>query len=336
MTDIPQLPDTKKSFWERPEGWAGALFLGLGALAFVYFSSTIMSMLATTLGALTLLGIVGAVVYMALDPKVRNIVWALYQMICKKATGMIIEMDPIAIINGYIEKLEKNRSYMNDQISKLRQQMGSLDRLIKTNEATRQQSLQLMNVAKQQANQGQFMLKSRAAGRLENSNVNLKQLYTKLEVVYRVLTKMYENTGIVLEDTKDEVKTRTIEYNAIKTSSNAFRSAMAVINGDSDKKAIFDQTMEYMADDIGARVGEMEHFMDISKGFMDGIDLQNGVFEQQGLKMLEDWEKQGAGLLLPADQKQQLLAAANDDNNDVNLDEDASNTVKVGKGHKYV
>ena len=139
-----------------------------------------------------------------------------------------------------------------------------------------------------------------------------------------------------MEDTKAEVDTRTREFNAIKASSNAVRSAMSIINGDS-KRQMFDQSMQYMADNIGERVGEMEHFMDISKGFMDGIDLQNGVFEADGLKMLEDWEKKSDCILLPGDEKQQLLSAANDSSNPVDLDEDT--TVKVGRGgsgHKYV
>jgi hypothetical protein len=31
---------------------------------------------------------------------------------------------------------------------------------------------------------------------------------------------------------------------------------------------------------------------------MDSVDLQNGVFEEQGLKMLEEWEKKSSLMLL--------------------------------------
>jgi hypothetical protein len=31
---------------------------------------------------------------------------------------------------------------------------------------------------------------------------------------------------------------------------------------------------------------------------MDSVDLQNGVFEEEGLKMLEQWEKQSTLMLL--------------------------------------
>ncbi len=330
-TELPSVNgNQRKSFWERPEGTTGMVLAGIGALAFFIYSPAILALLSTTLGALITLGVIGAIVFLALDPKFRNMVWAFYQIFCKKVTGAIIEMDPIAIVNAYLEKLEQNRANMVDQIKKLREQMGSLKRLIDSNESTRISQMKNMKAAQSAKNETQFQLSSRKAGRLENSNKNLNELYVKLEVVYRILLKMYENTGYVLEDTRDEVQTRSREYEAIKVSSNAFRSAMSVINGDKDKKALFDDTMEFMAENIGQRVGEMEHFMDISKNLMDGIDLQNGAFEEDGLKMLEQWEKNSTSLLLSGNEKQQAIEAANNEEDTVDLEQ----KVPVGRGSK--
>jgi len=38
--------------------------------------------------------------------------------------------------------------------------------------------------------------------------------------------------------------------------------------------------------------------MEMSSSFMDSIDLQSGVFEEQGLKMLEEYEKRSSLLLM--------------------------------------
>lgn len=56
--------------------------------------------------------------------------------------------------------------------------------------------------------------------------------------------------------------------------------------------------LEAIATDVSSKMGEMENFMQMSEKIMNGIDLQNGVFEEEGLKMLEDWEKKGSSLLL--------------------------------------
>lgn len=339
MATMPTIETEKKSFWARPEGTTGMILAVLAILGFIALAPAIVALLQNTLYALLLGGAVLGIVFLAMDDKFRNMIWSIYQIVCKKMTGMIIELDPIAIVEGYIRTLQKNLQSMEEQIRNLRGQMAALKRVIDQNEAQRVSNLKTASAAKKAANEVQIVINTRKAGRLENSNMTLQALYTKLEVVYRVLMKMRENAGYVLEDTTDEVAVRKREFEAIRVSSNAFRSAMSVINGNPDKKAMFDQTMEYMANDIGQRVGEMEHFMDVSKNFMESIDLQNGVFQEDGLKQLEEWEKSSTNFLLTDKEKKQVIDAAHDEDSVVDLDEDE--TVKVGRGtgrggQKYV
>ena len=108
---------------------------------------------------------------------------------------------------------------------------------------------------------------------------------------------------ILIEDTTDQVKVKEQERKAIRASHSAMRSAMSIIKGDADKRAMFDQAMEVIADDVANKVGEMERFMEMSSSFMNSIDLQNGVFEEQGMKMLEDYEKNSTLLLLGGKEK---------------------------------
>lgn len=95
---------------------------------------------------------------------------------------------------------------------------------------------------------------------------------------------------------------------------------------------MFDQAMEAIADDIGRKVGEMEHFMEISENFMSSIDLQNGVFEEKGLEMLDKWEKEGTSFLLGADKKK-IIDEANTESAVLDLDAPIS-AGKHEKGEK--
>jgi hypothetical protein len=47
--------------------------------------------------------------------------------------------------------------------------------------------------------------------------------------------------------------------------------------------------------------------MEMSANFMDSMDLQNGVFEEDGLKMLENWEQQSTLMLLNEGKKGNTL-----------------------------
>jgi len=143
-----------------------------------------------------------------------------------------------------------------------------------------------------------MLLASRKAARLKETNDKYHQLHQRMEVLNRILNKMHQNSEILLEDTRDQVKLKEQERKAIRTSHSAMKSAMSVISGDPDKRAMFDAAMEAITDDVANKVGEMERFMEMSANFMDSVDLQNGIFQEEGLKMLEKWEKESTLMLL--------------------------------------
>jgi phage shock protein A len=303
-----------KNFWERPEGITGGLFMAalvLGGGYLLYQAlPTLITLASNTLYLAGLLAALAAIVYMVLDPKMRNLVWYIYKSIMRSITGVFVQIDPIGILKSYIEDLKDNLGKMNSQISNLKGQMYKLGEMIKQNNRNIQNNLNLAGKAKETGREALMVLQARKAGRLQDSNVKLEDLYKRMEVLYRVLTKMYENSEIMLEDLSDQVVVKEQEYKAIKASHSAMRSAMNILSGNSDKKYMYDMALEAMAEDVGQKVGEMERFMDMSKNFMDGIDLQNGVFEEEGLAMLDKWEKEGVSFLLGGD-KNKIVAKAN-------------------------
>ncbi|MBN8676843.1 MAG: hypothetical protein J0M29_01380 [Chitinophagales bacterium] len=309
MTDMQ--PIKPKSFWERPEGVTGGLFMAAIVLGggFLLYQAlpTLIKLASNTLYLAGLLAALAAVVYMVLDPKMRNLVWYVYKSIMRWITGIFVQIDPIGILKSYIEDLKDNLGKMNSQISNLKGQMYKLSEMIRQNQRNIQNNLNLAGKAKETGKEAMMVLQARKAGRLQDSNVKLEDLYKRMEVLYRVLTKMYENSEIMLEDLSDQVVVKEQEYKAIKASHSAMRSAMNILSGNSDKKYMYDMALEAMAEDVGQKVGEMERFMDMSKNFMDGIDLQNGVFEEEGLAMLDKWEKEGVSFLLGGD-KNKIVA----------------------------
>ena len=292
----------RKSFWKKPEGVTGAIFLagilaGTGVL-FATIWPTLLAVIQTTMGAVVTLLIIAALIYMALDPKMRNLVWYMYKSVMRSITGVFVNIDPIGILKSYVDSLEDNLRKMSKQIGAIRGQMRKLATIMEQNKKEMNNNMQLASVAKRKGNDKQMMLASRKAARLKDTNAKYQALHNKMEVMYRILTKMYSNSEILLEDTRDQVKMKEQERKAIRASHSAMKSAMSVISGDPDKRAMFDQAMEAVTDDVANKVGEMERFMEMSANFMDSVDLQNGVFEEEGLQMLEKWEKESTLMLL--------------------------------------
>lgn len=302
FSNVDNMTAKPKSFWKRPEGVTGTIFLVgiLGLLGYVLFTGlgTILAFTKTLLGLVVTVAVLGAIVYMALDPKMRALIGYMYKSAMRKITGIFVTIDPIGVLKNYIDDLGDNLKKMGKQIGNLRGQMRKMKTMMTDNNKEIEQNLLIARKAKEMGNQQQLMLASRKAARLKESNGKYEALHSKMSVLYKVLTKMYSNSEILLEDTKDQVRVKEQERKAIRTSHSAMKSAINIISGNSDKRAMFDQAMEVIADDVANKVGEMEQFMEMSADFMDSIDLQNGVFEEQGLKMLEEYEKKSSILLL--------------------------------------
>ncbi|MGB3131773.1 MAG: hypothetical protein WBB26_08875 [Saprospiraceae bacterium] len=292
----------QKSFWKRPEGVTGALVLagliGAGGYLIYTFLGAIIAALSNTLFLAGMLVALFALIYVVLDPKARNLVWYMYKSAMRWITGLFVKMDPIGIMKSYVEDLKDNLGKMNKQITKLRSQMHQLREQIFNNKKQIESSLGQAQTARDSNQESIMVLKSRQAGRLQESNIKLTDLYRKMEILFKVLTRMYQSSEVLAEDITDQVKLKEQERAAIHASHSAMRSAMSVIKGDKDQRALFDEALEHMADDISLKVGEMEQFMEISENFMSSVDLQNGMFEEEGIKMLEKWEKDGVSKLL--------------------------------------
>lgn len=324
-----------KSFWKKPEGKTGMLFagaLGVGGLYVLYKALPfLINIVENTLYLGILLAALGALLYMILDPKMRNLIFYMYKSFMRWITGLFIQIDPIGILKSYVEDLKDNLRKMNKQISVLKGQMRRLKQIMVDNEKSINTNLKLASAAKERDKKGIMILKSRKAGRLKESNMKLDELYRKMEVLYRVLTKMYENSEILLEDIEDQVMVKQQERKAIKASHSAMKSAMNIIAGNSDKKEMFDRALEAIADDVSNKIGEMERFMEMSTNFMDSIDLQNGIFEEEGLELLDKWEKEGVSLILGSEKD--LLV--NDSKGQVDLDAPISVKRDKNKGNQY-
>lgn len=308
---------TTKSFWLKKEGMVGIAFLGFCGWLLSKALPFIIVLLQNTLYTIFLALVLFGILYLLMDRQFRVSVSYIYKMAMRKITGVIWDMDPVSVLKTYINDMEKSRDEMNKQITNLNGQMRSLQGTITRNQQKQESNMVRANKAQELGKTADLFLSTRKAGRAQKSNMTLQALYTKLEVLYRSLGKMYEVSEVLIEDTKDEVESKEIEQKALRAGTNAIRSAMKIYKGDPDKKFIFDQAMESLVDDIAAKKGEIDRFMELSEKVISGVDLDNAVFEEEGFKLLEKWQKESS--LLLGNQKPILIAQAEDHSQVLNL-----------------
>jgi hypothetical protein len=286
-----------KSFWQRPEGKLGMpVLLGLLTVGgfFLYKAlPTIIELMQNTLTAIGLgLGIF-AILAILMNDRFRSTVWYLYKGLMRWFTGIVIELNPIAILESYVEDIKEKIVKMEEQLTGLKGQIGKINIKLTKSRTDWKMEMDRATQAKKMGKDAEVALHTRQAGRLEGYINNMDALYKKMEVLYKVLDKMKYYSEIMVKDTEMTVEIKKEEREAITKSHSVMKSAMSIIKGNDDKKVIFDQAMEFVVDDIGFKVGEMERMLEASTDFINSVDLDNAVYEERGMQMLEDFDKKG-------------------------------------------
>lgn len=310
-----------KSFWEKPEGFTGMLF-GLGAVALLGWGlflalPTIIVLLQNTIYAV-LLG-VGAVVLatVLLDKKNWILAYAMYQSLMRAITGLFVTIDPIGIIENYIRGLKGKIENIEKQLEILLGQKSKVGEQIAQAKKKKQQALELAQQADKQAKKGgenaqamsqQVGLNAKEAQRQQDFIDNIQNMYNKIDFLYRVLSKIAENSRLVLKDTENEVAMKKQERETWIATSSAIKSAQSILVGNPDEMALFEMGMQEVANQVAAKTGEMDRFMDRTKEIMNNIDLRNGIMQDQGMKLLEQFENEQGSVLLSEKDKKRILA----------------------------
>ena len=109
---------TQKSFWKKPEGITGLLFIIGLVVGFYFLLPIILSLIVNTIYLIIFGVILAALIYCIIDPSIRTGFWYLFKMAMRAITGLIVRIDPIAIMEVYISNLKDKREQMSEQISK--------------------------------------------------------------------------------------------------------------------------------------------------------------------------------------------------------------------------
>jgi preprotein translocase subunit Sss1 len=289
----------KRSFWSRPEGILGlAVLLAAGGVGLYYFNEVVEFLIKVTTNTLhlaLLLGALAVLVFLLTSRDVRTATFFLFKTLMRKITGLVIQLDPIAILKIYVDDLKQKRQKMQGQIDTLAGQLVKLNKKINENNEQIKQKFAEANKASSMADRPGMKEASQLAtiegAGLQQMNEKLLPLQRNMQVVLAFMEKVNQSADYIIKETEIKVRLKEVEYKIVKESSNALRTAVSIFKGNPDKKFYFDESMEYIQDDMSQKLGEMKRAMDLSMDFINSVDVQNGILSDKGQAMLEAYNK---------------------------------------------
>lgn len=296
----------EKSFFERREGVLGLMLPAAGIVLAGWLiltkSALILSAMQNLLGIVVVGLIVATLLFMVFDKNTRTIGWFWYRLICRKLTGLVVTVDPEGIVLEHVEKMKDRLSKMQEQINKVQGVKRSVQDTITANKKDIDLKLRSAKKAKESNKQGVYKVRLTTAGRMKEGTIELSKLVEKLEMVMQQLLRLEGAVQVIIEDTEAQVYFRIRNRKAAMAAQGAIRSASAILNGNADK-FLYDSAMDHMADEISNAMGEMEVWMKRSESFLDGIDIENEMFADEGLEMFEQFMSEGPNSIFELKEK---------------------------------
>ncbi len=291
--------DAKRSYWSKPEGIVSLLLLAaIGAVGLTYFNRIVEFLIRVTENTLYLgflLAALALLIFLFTSKDVRTAVFFLWKSFTRGLAGTVIQLNPIAIMKIYIDDLKEKRQKMQGQIDTLAGQLVKLNKKINENNDAIKQKFAEANKANSISDrpgmkEAAHLATIEGAG-LQQMNEKLLPLQRNIQMVLAFMEKVNTSADYLIKETEIKVKLKEIEYNIVKESSNALKTAVSIFKGNPDKKFYFDESMEYIQDDMSQKLGEMKRAMDLSMDFINGVDIQNGILTDKGQAMLEAYNK---------------------------------------------
>jgi hypothetical protein len=295
-----------KSFWARPEGKVGAVVLVATAIAGIYGFLLILpwlAALALTGAELVAAGIAtAAMLYIVTNKTFRNRMKNIFQLGMRWFTGMIIEIDPIGILQNSVDQMIENKGKLDSavaQCSGARQQVqGQMDANNKEirhatslkEEADRQLTRASDALTQQRLNLNRTM-QLQEIGRRMHSNEKLQVILNQTTKLYDLLGRWQNLADFNIENTKAEVKNAKAERTAILAAYRGMGFAQRIIKGDPEQLQMLNQSLEYLAEDNANKLGAMEDFARVSQSFLGNMDLETGAAAGDAEKMLAQYEQ---------------------------------------------
>lgn len=313
MIENNALTNKSKSFWERKEGTTGMIAIGLGVLGIALSADFIIALfgkMIMMLGQGITIAVLGTILFAFLmivtNKKFQTLMSYMFKSAMRAITGWFVEIDPIGIMKNYIAESEKKRESMSESIAKLRGQIRLCEKNISDNEEIYSRSVREFKVAKETNKQAAATLAARQMERMEKmNNTQLKPILAQMVTHQRALDKYYEATGVIVQDMKSEVDAQQKLREMMKASYGAMSMAKKIMQG-GDERELYDMAFESAVNDYGMKLGEIENFMENSKGFIESLDIANGVADAKALERLKAWEAQADSVVL-GNEKRNLL-----------------------------
>jgi hypothetical protein len=265
----------------------------LGALGYgVYLALPLIAKMMVSLLSISLSAVgITVLAFIVLNKGTRSNFTLGYAVLTRKIHNMIVQRAPFDIVNYIIGCMQQRIADGKERLAHLRAANNRIKAQISKNEDTIEQRAGLAKAAERLGQLPRRDAQLRMLGGVDTANKRLKAQLDMQQKLTDTMQNGLENAQLKVEEQQEAVKLAIETNSALTEGSEAAADVMAAINGDPEKKAIFNEAMEAIAADSALKLGQIDQMMIDLKPIMNDIELGKIVDAEHGQKVLASFEE---------------------------------------------
>lgn len=262
----------------------------------------VLMVLADTLYAILFGLAIAAIIFVLINPQWRALFGYLYKSLMRMMVSTVVMLDPIGVMKGYRDDAKKTNAELGDQANKYDGQIEALAGEIERNEAERIRCLQTMKQAEKHPDaRDAFQLAANQAGRLLDANKDLQKQLDASRNFQKTIDRMRRAANFMEKDLDNRIVVESRKRKLMQASYGIFKSFKKLMKDGSTEREMFDMALEANIEEYDTKMGEIKSFVKDSEGFLQGVDLQNGVYVGSAKEQMDEWDKKSHDLLVRVD-----------------------------------
>ena len=298
-----------KELWKRPGGTFAKItgFLALGGVAFAFCKYVLPFLVAAT-GNLLLLAVelvaLAAIIFIFTSKPFLRAVSLGWLQLMRKLYGLIVNIDPIAILQNGINEMKKKLGVVNENVTKLESVLVSMRKKLTNYKTSFEDNVRKRNALQTKMNKMEDpndILKYKAQLQLVDNEITRgdSQIKSQTERIITsekyldIMKKLQVAADFKVRDAQNELSFRKDEYEQAKAQQKAMSSITSIIKGSLTKSLEEELAMETVTDTINNSIAEINRLLDGSNDILVNFELNQDMNCQKADEIVKMFETNG-------------------------------------------
>lgn len=277
------------NLWKQPGGTlakVGLWVMGGSVLWGIYKALPYLIAFTQNVFTLTLLMLgLGCILYVVFSPEMRKILKLLYLQICRKITGLIVEIDPIAILENSINEMKKKLQTVKKRITEIGSTLAGMENKQKEYKKEFETNVNRVKAIKEKlmkdndektrmALNGQLTIAQNDITMLDEQIKAQADRITKTKRYLEILEKLEIAATTKIKVAENTVSHKKDEYEQAKKMKSAVQSLTSIFSSSWLTKSMEEQmALNVVSNTINDSIAEMNRLLDGSNDILINYDI---------------------------------------------------------------